>query len=227
MSNTSTLDQLIDQIDFDLRVKAKRLGVWDNHETFHLARAEFVTLSGLWLEFGVFCGRSIEQFSRKAPGDIYGFDCFEGLPEKWNDENPAKAFSLNGQVPPGYIVGDNHSMFDSSLPINWAPWPDNVKLVKGYFEDTLPLFTKKFPGDIALLHIDSDLYSSAKTVFKNLTSRIKPGTIIVFDEINDYSNWRDHEAKAFAEFLIETGYKYEALLWSGLGCSQGCFRITE
>jgi len=220
-----TLDQKIDEIDHRLKTEARIIANWDFHETFHLACADEVKIEGLWLEFGVFTGRSIEQFSRKTTKEIYGFDCFEGLPEHWDANNPKGAFNLNGQIPPGYIVGDNHSMFNSDLPVNWKPWPDNVKLIKGYFEDTLPLFVKKFEGDVAFLHVDSDLYSSAKTIFKYLGSRIKKGTIIVFDEINDYEDFRLHEIKVFAEFLLETGLDYKPLIYQNLGCSQGCFEI--
>mgnify|MGYP003339266618 CR=1 FL=1 len=35
---------------------------------------------------------------------------------------------------------------------------------------------------ISLLHVDSDLYSSAKIIFDNLNDYIVQGTIIVFDE---------------------------------------------
>lgn len=220
-----TIDEKIDEIDNRLKNEAEIVAAWDFHEKFHLACADKVEIDGLWLEFGVFTGRSIEQLSRKAPSDIYGFDCFEGLPEHWDTGNPKGAFSLNGQIPPGYIIGDNHSMFDTSLPLNWKPWPDNVKLIKGFFEDTLPVFVKKYDADVALLHIDSDLYSSAKTIFKYLGNRIKKGTIIIFDEINDYPDFRLHEIKAFAEFLLESGHGYQPLIYQNLGCSQGCFKI--
>lgn len=219
-----TLEEKITEIDNRLKTEATIVAAWDYHEKFHLACTETITLDGLWLEFGVFTGRSIEQFSRKAP-IIYGFDCFEGLPEKWDDNNPKSCFSLRGQIPNGYIVGPNHSMFDSNLPSNTAPWPANVKIVPGYFDKTLPKFLEKFTDDVAFLHIDSDIYSSAKTVLTLLTPRIKKGTIILFDEINDYPTFKEHEIKAFAEFLLETNFNYTPLLYQNLGCSQGCFRI--
>jgi hypothetical protein len=220
-----TTDQKITEIENRLRTEAKTIGVWDNHETFHLACADEAKIEGLWLEFGVFCGRSIEQLSRKCPHDIYGFDSFEGLPEEWDASNPKACFSLNGQIPSGYIIGENHSMFDKNLPNNVAPWPKNVKLVKGYFDAVLPEFVEKLEGDVALLHIDSDLYSSAKTVFDNLKPRIKAGTVIIFDELVDYPDYQNHEIKAFAEFLNDTGLGYTPLIYQNLGYSQGCFRI--
>lgn len=220
-----TLDNKIDEIESRLKTEARIVANWDNHEKFHLACADEVKLDGIWMEFGVFTGRSIEQFSRKCPSTIYGFDSFDGLHEHWDSNNPKGVFNLNGQIPPGYIIGDNHSMYDSSLPTNWKPWPSNVKLIKGYFSDTLPIFIKKFEGDAALIHIDCDLYSSTKDIFNNLKCKIKPGTIIVFDEITDYPDYRLHEMKAFAEFLLETGLGYKPLIYQNLGYSQGCFEI--
>jgi hypothetical protein len=220
-----TLEEKIDEIDFRLKNEARIIANWDYHEAFHLACGDEVKLDGLWMEFGVFTGRSLEQFSRKCPSVLYGFDSFEGLHEKWDDNNPKGVFNLNGKIPPGYIVGENHSMHDSSLPLNWKPWPKNVKLVKGFFDKTLPVFLEKFEGDAALIHIDCDLYSSTKDIFKYLKNRIKTGTIIVFDEITDYTDFRLHEIKAFAEFLLETGFSYKPLIYQNLGCSQGCFEI--
>lgn len=221
-----TIDEKINEIENRLKTEAKIMAnPNDYHESFHLACTEYVKLKGLWMEFGVFTGRSIEQFSRKTPDFIYGFDCFDGLPEFWDENNPKGCYGLGGQIPPGYIVGENHSMFNTSLPTSWKPWPDNVKLVKGYFEDTLPLFLKKFEGDVAFVHIDGDLYSSAKTVFDNLKSRFKAGSIILFDEILDYDSYREHEIKAFAEFLLDTGFDYIPHLYQNLGYSQGLFEL--
>ena len=37
----------------------------------------------LWLEFGVASGRTINYISTFTNDTVYGFDSFEGLPEKW------------------------------------------------------------------------------------------------------------------------------------------------
>ena len=37
----------------------------------------------LWLEFGVFQGRTINYISSFTNDKVYGFDCFNCLPEKW------------------------------------------------------------------------------------------------------------------------------------------------
>lgn len=117
-------------------------------------------------------------------------------------------------------------MYDNSPTVNYKPWPKNVVLVKGLFDATLPKFLESYPEVAALIHIDSDIYSSAKTIFDCMKDRIVPGTVIVFDEIDNYPTFREHEIKAFAEFLLSSPHlSYEALLYSGFGYGQGTFKI--
>ena len=76
---------------------------------------------------------------------VYGFDSFEGLPEDW--------------IPRSITKG---TFKQSTLPIV----ENNVKIIVGMFEDTLPDFVNKHSNDkIALLHVDCDIYSSTKTIF--------------------------------------------------------------
>ena len=113
-----------------------------------------------------------------------GFDSFEGLPEPWkfNDEEV-------------YEKGD--MKFD---PPFQRP---NVTYVKGWFADTIPVWKETYKADIAFLHIDSDLYSSCKTVLTELNDQIVPGTIILFDELLNYPYWKDGEWKALQEWIEE------------------------
>ncbi len=151
-----------------------------------------VTLDeGLWLEFGVFQGSSIARIAIQADSTVYGFDSFEGLPEDWTHFQKKGRFSLDGQVPKGL--------------------PDNVVLVKGWFEDTLPDFLVSHSESVAFLHVDCDIYSSTKFVLDELKNRIVPGSVILFDEFFNYPGWQIHEARAFSEFMVETGFAFEYL----------------
>ena len=104
-------------------------------------------LKGLHLEFGVFSGDTINQVADLKKNQIfYGFDSFEGLPETWR-------------------TGFNaHTFARKTLP----DVRSNVQLIKGWFDKTLPEFCKTHDGICAYLHVDCDLYSSTKTVFKEL-----------------------------------------------------------
>jgi hypothetical protein len=148
--------------------------------------------SGLILEFGVFSGYTINRFAALLPErQLFGFDSFEGLPEAW--------------------AGIEKGTFSTKLPAV----RENVDLVVGLFDQTLEPFLYDHPDEsVALLHVDCDLYSSTRTIFSFLADRIVPGTIIVFDEYLNYPGWREHEYKAFQEFVQarRVTYKYLGLV---------------
>ncbi len=157
------------------------------------AALESVTLDGFHLEFGVFKGTSIRYFAEHRPKwHLHGFDSFEGLPEKWSPKHEKGHFAV------------------PKLP----KVPRNVTLHKGFFDSSLPEFVRSYmkPSDaVAFLHIDSDLYSSAKTIFENLGRFFRPGTVILFDEYFGYKGWERDVVKAFREYRESTGLKYEYL----------------
>jgi hypothetical protein len=150
---------------------------------------KYADVSGnrLICEFGVFMGASINYVAKMTTRTIYGFDSFEGLPERWWDGLKMGAFAV--PKPPRVRR--------------------NVLLVKGLFHNSLPGFLKEHTGPIGFLHVDSDLYSSAKVVFELLESRLKPGAVIVFDEYFNYPEWEEGEYKAFMEFLDKTSLSFE------------------
>jgi hypothetical protein len=141
------------------------------------------------LEFGVCRGGTIRTIRQELDDSflVFGFDSFQGLPEAWVDKHgkvvvPPEYFSTNGVIP------DVHG----------------VKFYAGWFSDTLKDYIK-IAQPIALLHIDSDLYSSAKEVLVALNDHIVPGTIIVFDEwfYRHDARYDDHEQKAYNEWISE------------------------
>ena len=161
---------------------------------------------GLFFEFGVWYGNSIkkirkEMTSRGIHCPIYGFDSFNGLPEAW-ETMPEGSFNLGGEPPELNDVG--------------------IVLIPGLFQDTLETFLDHHLGYASFIHIDSDVYSSAKYVLTTMRDRIVPGTVIVFDEMINVDNYEDHEFKAFNEFLTEQGKQAQAICH---GKYQVAFRI--
>lgn len=136
----------------------------------------------LWLEFGVFSGETINFISNFTDDKVYGFDSFEGLPEKWRDGYEKGAFDRKGLLP----------------KVN-----DNVELIKGWFNDTLPTFLKDKNKKISFIHIDCDLYSSAKTVLDCTKEYFDEECTIVFDEIVGYPGFDgpNGELRALKEFI--------------------------
>jgi predicted O-methyltransferase YrrM len=146
---------------------------------------EIAPPAGLILEFGVASGRTIRHMGGLAARPIHGFDSFEGLPETWR-------------------TGFDKGAFAQPLPAV----PANVQLHKGWFSETLPAFLETTDEMVGLLHVDCDLYSSTAFVLRSLADRIRPGTVLVFDEYFNYPGWKQHEHKAFQEFIAQTGLVY-------------------
>lgn len=143
----------------------------------------------LYCEFGVYMGATINHIASRTVQTIHGFDSFEGLPENWRTGFPKGTFDMKG------------------LPVVAA----NVKLYKGWFNESLPVWAQEHPGPIAFLHMDADLYSSTKTVFDLLGDRIVPGTVIQFDEYFAYPGWQEGEYKAFHEMVQARQLEFEYL----------------
>ena len=227
------IDLQIKIAQIEKSVRASKLvmpNLGDFHRTYWENVVPLVGKEGLWMEFGVFRGRSIQKISSLTKECVFGFDSFEGLHEYWDSDNPKGVYSSGGQIPKGAIRGDeNHSMFDPSSTKNTEPWNPNIFLIKGYFEETLPIFLKLFPQHVAFMNIDSDLYSSCSTILSLLKDRIQDGTIICFDELLDYPDYRNGEIKAFAEFLLETGYDFEPLIYQSPQSeyTQACVKIIK
>lgn len=227
MQMVEDISRKIEEIHTRLKTESVMIrNPYDYHKSYHTMCLQHVTVDGLWLEFGVYRGRSICTFAEATDKTVYGFDSFEGLPEFWDKDNPKGVYGLAGIIPAGAIDGsndDNPGMYDSCPTRIVKPWPKNVTLVKGLFQDTLDNFLQDQPGPVAFVHIDSDIYSSADFVLRKLEDRIVKGTVIAFDEICDYPDYRDHEIKAYAEFLLRTSMPYKPVVHQDLGYSQGCF----
>ena len=149
----------------------------------------------LWLEFGVASGGTINYISRFTEGTVYGFDSFEGLPEKWRDGFEKGAFNRDGFFP---VVRDN------------------VSLIKGWFNESLPGFLAAHEGKkVSFIHIDCDLYSSTKYILDALADHMDTDCVIVFDELVNYPGFDGDtgELKAFYEFINENDVYYE---WIGM-----------
>jgi hypothetical protein len=151
---------------------------------------------GLWLEFGVATGKTINLISNYTDL-VYGFDSFEGLPEKWRDGFEKGAFNRNGEFP----------------QVN-----DNVILIKGLFTDTLALFLKEQNKKISFMHIDCDLYTSTKTILEETFPYLDKECILVFDELVNYPGYESGELMAFSEFILKHNLRYE---WIGMNGTIG------
>ena len=59
----------------------------------YVLREKLVNEDGLWLEFGVGSGHTLNLICEyRLQGTVYGFDSFEGLPSDWRPEFPKGSF---------------------------------------------------------------------------------------------------------------------------------------
>jgi len=152
--------------------------------------------AGLVLEFGVFRGTTIRLIAKSCPQEkVFGFDSFHGLPERWIGSRTVSTSMDRAGVLPKV--------------------PPNVELVAGWFNETLPPFLAAHEGPVGFLHIDCDIYSSTREVLTLLRDRLAPGCVIVFDEFFGYHGFRQHEYRAFHEFIAESGRKFRFVSYSG------------
>ena len=168
-------------------------------------------LEGLFLEFGVATGASIRFIAKKiAPKTIYGFDTFTGIPESWK-----KSEAWTAEVG-RWSIKELDLELELGLEIA-LELPHNVVLIKGLFQDVLPLFRKEHPEIVSFIHIDSDTYSAAKFVLEQLNDQIVPGTCILFDELCDfrgrYPLWARHEFRALKEWCGDYNREVEMVCW--------------
>lgn len=163
-----------------------------------------ITVQGLYVEFGVFSGYSINYFSNKITNkNFYGFDSFEGLREDWVGTSVTKGtFNLDGILP----------------KVN-----ANVSLVRGWFDDSLPNFLKKHSDDFSFIHFDADTYESTALLLDLIGHRIVKGTVVVFDEYLGFANWQNGEYRAWKQFIEKENISYEYL---GFSIQQTAIRIV-
>ena len=143
------------------------------------------------LEFGVARGGSIkiikdELDKKDKKYEIFGFDSFMGFPKDW--------ITKDGQL----LITKDHYSTDGKVPN--IP---NVTWFSGWFKDTIPEYLK-VAKDIALLHIDCDLYESTKDVLYGLEDVIVKGTIIAMDDWFEDRDRRNNEGvqRAFYEWKL-------------------------
>ncbi|MDT8369661.1 MAG: class I SAM-dependent methyltransferase [Longimicrobiales bacterium] len=150
---------------------------------------------GLFLEFGVFKGKSINAIAADVarsgdPRTVHGFDAFQGLAEAWpGSRHPRGAFDRGGRPP---------------------RVRDNVELHVGWIHETLPRFLEAFEGPIAFMNIDTDTYEAAACIFDHCRNRFVSGSIVVMDEFFNYPNWKNGEYRAWQERFVDDDFAYLA-----------------
>jgi hypothetical protein len=148
---------------------------------------------GAFLEFGVFEGRWINilyEETRKSGLDreIWGFDSFEGLsiPDVERDID----FWKEGMFAAGIALVRKNVKADERPAI---------KLVKGFFADSLLRPESQALGPVAYARIDCDIYGPTVECLDYLSHRLSHGAVLAFDDWSHNHNFG--ETRAFAEWV--------------------------
>ncbi len=144
------------------------------------------------VELGVRHGVSARWLASARTGRVIGFDSFAGLPAPFAGRGPG-LFSTAGELP---------------------ELPTNVSLRVGLFEQTLPSFVHTERAPLALIHVDCDLYESAREALFALGELVRPGCVIAFDEYLGPDGFGAGEHRALHEAARKFGWAHELLLAS-------------
>ena len=166
---------------------------------------------GDYLEFGVYEGTSLKgaaTYWKKISKDkinFYGFDSFTGMKIEKGDEHPF------------YGTFDYSTDFEI-IKKRFKNLPE-VKLVKGFFQETLKKHPKEYGiNKAAVVLIDCDLYSAAKSSFNFIKDLVSEGAILILD---DYFNYKANKNKgvqaAFQEFCKNNKIECIELIKYGIG----------
>jgi O-methyltransferase len=159
----------------------------------HLADLATGLPTGAVVECGSYEGGSGAVLAVASGRPTWLFDSWEGCPEPEPHDVDRHGIAAE--------AGQFAASHDRARQLIDTLWLDGqVRLVRGWFEDTLPA-TKVDIGPIALLHIDADWYDSVRTCLEELAGQIVPGGVVVVD---DYGEWQGAR-KATDEWLDGRG----------------------
>jgi O-methyltransferase len=165
---------------------------------YALARAvEYIgsrQIPGALVECGVWRGGSMMAVALTllrlgvTDRDLYLFDTFAGMTEPGEQD-----VKHTGERAVDVLAGssrDSHDWAVASLDevreaVSTVGYPEErIHFVQGPVEETLP---ENAPGEIALLRLDTDWYSSTKHALVHLYPRLSRGGVLIVD---DYAYWQ-------------------------------------
>ena len=151
--------------------------------------------AGAMVECGVARGGclAVMAYAGGRGRQVYGFDSFEGMPplgEK--DENDGARWV-------GFKASGPRGQAEAQMTLEQYGL-DNVRLVKGWFDQTLPGHAATI-GPIAVLRLDNDWYESTLLCLELLYPLVVPGGAVIIDDYHTFIGCR----KAVDEYRQRQG----------------------
>lgn len=163
-------------------------------------------IGGCFVECGVARGgcsalMAIVANENRSGRKVWLFDSFEGLPEPTSEDKYVEPIISKPKdksasfVSLGYCLGtydEVEKLLFSKLGLS----KNNVFMVKGWFQNTLPKYKDKI-GAISVLRIDADWYEPTKCCLENLYNNVITGGYVILDDYGSVIGYK----KATDEFL--------------------------
>ena len=160
------------------------------------------------VECGIAAGSNFAQMI-KACKDLnqqrlyWGYDSFQGIPFAGKKDTCQPGLSeidktkFDKLESSGITVHDKRGVIENLQ--KWGVYSGDVRLVEGWFQDTLPITR---PESIAILRLDGDLYSSTMVCLDYLYPLISNDGLVLID---DYELTGCHDA--VHEFIAKNKLK--------------------
>jgi hypothetical protein len=155
--------------------------------------------NGVIVECGVATGKSLGILGLVSDKKIYGFDSFEGFPK--GTDKDSKSFSSDKKWLYKLMGIDLARDNIIRMGLSSADVDSRIFFVKGFFPDSFDGFKE----EVALLHLDVDLYQSYKDCLSHFFPLLTAGGVMLFDEYDsgkDLEKWPGAKI-AIDEFLSE------------------------
>jgi hypothetical protein len=152
---------------------------------------------GSFVECGVARGgcTAVMAFVSRGQRRVWGFDSFEGMPAQTEEDED------QGKKAVGVIAAGPDGLHEAQRTLHrFHLAHESVKLVKGWFEETLPVYASQLEP-IAVLRLDSDWYKSTRYCLETLYDLVVPGGVVIVDDYNAFIGCR----KAVDEFRLKRG----------------------
>ncbi len=194
-----------------MRIKTQRLTYLAAKDLFNLYDAaksiEQSGVGGLFVEAGCALGGSAIAIgkAKRQPREFRIYDAFGRIPppsEKDGDDVHRRyaeivsggSKGLGNDLYYGYVE-NLQGVVTANLAKHGVPAEqNNIKLIKGYFEDTLYI-----TEPVAFAHIDCDWYASVMNCLMQIEPHLSAGGKIIFDDYYEWSGCRTAVDEYFAD----------------------------
>ena len=178
----------------------------------------------VYYEFGCHSARTFSSAIRASKElgifddfKFYAFDSFEGLPKTSEEDGSFKTgtFKTNlAEFKEKVYMQSNFRIADKNI-------------IPGFYSDSLSKELQDTLPKAGVIHIDVDLYSSAKEVLNFIAPLIVDGSVLLFDDFYCFPAGSNMgEERALNEF-IETNNHYRLIEWKAYSSFGKSFFITR